>query len=120
MALLAMKKVVQGRISMGDFSQYLVVGMQNCQLLKCYLFSFSLSLHVPNYYFLCHILLFFFVMFAVPSALNSSLYVRAKSDIIADLTLFTLLCLIKISQKNSILRLLPLMELSRRNTVIHL
>lgn len=113
MALLAVKEVVQGRISMEDFSQYLVAGIQNCQLLKCYLLSFSLSIHVPNYYFLFHILVLLPELFALPSTLSSSWCGRAR----LSLSLFTLLCLIKISQRNSIFRLLPLMELLRQNII---
>lgn len=52
MALLAVKKVLQGRISMEDFSCYLVARIQNCRLLKCYLLFFSLSS-------MCLIIIFF-------------------------------------------------------------
>lgn len=60
---------------------------------------------------------FLSVMFAGPSTLSSSLSAWDKSDIIANPHVFTLLCLIKISQRNGVFRLLPLMELLRWNNV---
>lgn len=80
MALLAMKKVVLGRISMEDFSHYLVAGIRNCRLLKCYLLPFSLSLHVSNYYFLCHILLIcLFVLFCFFCYVGCAIHPQLKS-----------------------------------------
>lgn len=73
---------------------------------------------------MCLIMIFFAtsscflsIMFAVPSTLSSSLSVWDKSDIIENPSVFTLLYLIKISQRNGIFRLLPLMELLRWNNV---
>lgn len=103
MVLLAVKKVVQGRISIEDFSHYLVARIQNCRLLKCHLRSFSLSLHVLNYHFLCHILLFPFSLRLLCHSPSVQVCVaKAKSDIIANLSISVFLCLIKISQRNSI------------------
>lgn len=114
MALLAAKEVVQGRISMEDFSQYLVAGIQNCQLLKCYLLSFLA--------YMCLIIIFsstsqFYFRNCLLCLPPSAQVDVAGPDWIANLSLFTLLCLIKISQRNSIFRLLPLMGLLRQNIV---